>query len=132
MTDGAESTPEITAAAPTVAAAPRPAGFQPGNAGRPPGTPNKATTAAREAIAKFVDGNAPRLQQWLDQVAHGVMDPDPTAPPGRFLIKPNPERAFEMAMSVVEYHVPKLARTELTGEGGGPVIVQSTPMDEGL
>jgi len=30
--------------------------------GRQAGTPNKATLAAREAIAAFVDGNADRLQ----------------------------------------------------------------------
>jgi hypothetical protein len=32
------------------------------------GSPNKATAAAREAIARFVDGNADRLQGWLDEI----------------------------------------------------------------
>jgi len=70
------------------------------------GKPNKATQAAREAIAQFVDNNAHRLEQWLDQVA-----------------QENPEKAFYMFQSVVEYHVPKLARTEqqITGADGGPV-----------
>jgi hypothetical protein len=82
--------------------------------GRPVGTPNKATTEARQAIAAFVDGNAHRLTGWLDAVANG----DPAND-----IKPNPAKAFEMFQSVVEYHIPKLARSELTGAGGGPVEV---------
>lgn len=82
---------------------------------RPKGTPNKATQAAREAIAAFVDGNAGRLQGWLDQVANGVQGDD-----GKWVVKPDPQRAFEMFQSVVEYHVPKLARTEVTGADGGP------------
>ena len=70
------------------------------------GRPNKSTQAAREAIAAFVDGNAHRLTGWLDQVA-----------------LENPEKAFHLFQSVVEYHVPKLARTESTvsGPDGGPV-----------
>jgi hypothetical protein len=37
--------------------------------GRPKGSPNKSTAAAREAIAQFVDGNAHKMQEWLEQVA---------------------------------------------------------------
>ena len=36
--------------------------------GRPKGVPNKSTALAREAIAKFVDGNSDRLQEWLDAI----------------------------------------------------------------
>ena len=63
--------------------------------GRPPGSPNKATSKAREAIASFVDGNAHRLSSWLDAIA-----------------AENPRAAFDCFMSVVEYHIPKLARNE--------------------
>lgn len=93
------------------------------NLGRPKGSPNKATQDARQAIAAFVEGNAHRLTGWLDQVANGVPEAD---------IKPNPEKAFQMFQSVVEYHVPKLARTELTGKDGGPVVVAASPLDERL
>jgi hypothetical protein len=79
--------------------------------GRPSGVPNKVTQEARQAIASFVDGNAHRLAEWLDAVAEG----DPTND-----IKPNPAKAFELFQSVVEYHVPKLARSEVTGADGGP------------
>lgn len=85
------------------------------------GVPNKATQGAREAIALFVDGNAHRLTGWLDQVAKGTHNG-----------KPDPAKAFDMFQSVVEYHIPKLARTEVTGKGGGPVVVALTPLDERL
>lgn len=77
--------------------------------GRPKGIPNKQTIAAREAIAEFVDGNAHRLTGWLDQVA-----------------ETDPAKAFQMFQSVVEYHIPKLARTDttLTGADGGPVKIE--------
>lgn len=80
--------------------------------GRGPGTPNKATSDARQAIALFVDGNAHRLANWLDQVAEGMPEHD---------IKPNPAKAFELFQSVVEYHIPKLARTEISGDEGGAI-----------
>ena len=93
------------------------------NRGRPKGSPNKATQGAREAIAAFVDGNAHRLTEWLDKVAEGDPDAD---------IKPNPAKAFEMFQSVVEYHIPKLARTEVSGKDGGPVVLQLSNADAGL
>ena len=78
----------------------------PKTGGRAPGAPNKTTADARRAIAEFVDGNAHRLTEWLDAVA---VD--------------NPEKAFQLFQSVIEYHVPKLARTDTTvsGPNGGPV-----------
>lgn len=80
--------------------------------------PNKATAQAREAIAAFVDGNAHRLQTWLEQIAD-----DP---------KHGPAAAFDRFMDVVEYHIPKLARTEHTGENGGPVKIVASSHDENL
>lgn len=84
-------------------------------AGRPPqliggsrkGVPNKATQAAREAIGAFVDGNAHRLQGWLDRIA-----------------EKDPEKAFSLFQSVIEYHVPKLARSELVGKDGAAIQFQ--------
>lgn len=77
-------------------------------------------------MAQFVDGNAHRLQEWLDRIAEG--DPDHG-------VKPNPIKAAELFVSVIEYHVPKLNRTELTGGGGGPVEMVSridlVPMPDG-
>lgn len=72
--------------------------------GRPKGLPNKATAKAREAIAAFVDGNAHRLEEWLDAIA-----------------AKDPKQAFDCFQSVIEYHIPKLARTEGTQEHKGEV-----------
>lgn len=73
-------------------------GYREGS-GRPAGSPNKATSQAREAIALFVDNNAHRLQNWLDQIAEA-----------------NPEKAFNLFQSVIEYHIPKLARHDVQAD----------------
>ena len=72
--------------------------------GRPKGLPNKSTANAREAITRFVDGNADRLQEWLDQIA----------------VQDGPQAAFKCFSDLLEYHIPKLARSEHTGPDGGP------------
>jgi hypothetical protein len=69
--------------------------------------PGKATLKAREAIAKLVDGNTHRLEGWLDEIAADE--------------KQGPAVAFKLLMDVMEYHVPKLARHELTGKDGAPM-----------
>ncbi len=84
--------------------------------GRPPGVKNKSTLIAREAIARFVDGNAEKLQEWLDEIAE----------------KEGALAAFRCFTDVVEYHVPKLQRTELTGKDGGAIEVKAQPQDERL
>jgi hypothetical protein len=94
--------------------------------GRPPGTPNKATADARQAIAQFVDGNAHRLTEWLDKVADGVKvtkKDDAGNDYEEFVVPPNPAKAFDMFQSVVEYHIPKLARTEVAGDKNNPLEV---------
>jgi len=86
--------------------------------GRPKGSPNKSTAMAREAIAQFVEGNAHKMQEWLEQVAIGVKNNE-----DKFIVLPNPEKAFGMLQSVMEYHLPKLARTEHSGDEEQPVKV---------
>lgn len=94
-----------------------------GGPGRPRGLPNKATADARKAIASFVDANASRLQEWLDSIANGKPE---DVEKGFKPIQPDPEKAFQLLQSVLEYHVPKLARTEHTGEGGGAMKAEVT------
>ena len=79
------------------------------------GVPNKTTVEARQAIATFVNGNAGRLQDWLDKVADGVIVD------GDYVVPPNPEKAFALFQSVIEYHVPKLGRTIVAGDPDLPV-----------
>jgi hypothetical protein len=57
-----------------------------------------------------VDGNADRLQGWLDEI-HA---------------EKGAQAAFDCFTSLVEYHVPKLARTELTGKDGESLVVEIT------
>jgi hypothetical protein len=95
--------------------------------GRVAGTPNKATNDARQAIASFVDGNAHRLTEWLDQVANGVKVLEMTEdgePLEKYVVPPNPAKAFDMFQSVVEYHIPKLARMEHSGSDTNPVVIE--------
>lgn len=92
----------------------RPKG-QPKLGGRQKGTPNKATVKAREAITDLLNGNAHRVEGWLDAIA----DTDPKA-------------AIAAFTALLEFGVPKLARTEITGKDGGPVVVQASPEDERL
>lgn len=66
------------------------------------GVPNKSTANAREAIARFVDGNSERLQGWLDKIAADE--------------KQGPKAAMACFLEMLEYHVPKLARIEHAGE----------------
>lgn len=84
--------------------------------GRAKGVPNKATANAREAIATFVDGNAHRLQGWLDAIAESD----------------GPKAALACFSDLLEYHVPKLARTEITGPDGGAIQIIMPPQDEAL
>ncbi len=86
--------------------------FSPGDprAGRPRGVPSKATRDVRAAIARFAEGNVDKLQGWLDRAAAR-----------------DPAKAAELFVRVLEYHIPKLARTDLTGialAGTAPVIIR--------
>lgn len=96
--------------------------------GRTAGTPNKATAEARQAIALFVDQNAHRLTGWLDQVAEGVkkpvMDDQGEVVGEEYVVPPNPAKAFDMFQSVVEYHIPKLARQEHVGNDDKPLVIE--------
>jgi hypothetical protein len=94
--------------------------FEPGHKlyGSRKGKPNRIKRDAREAIARFVDRNAGKLQRWLDAVADGLREadqpgPDGTMVPGKWIVPPNPEKAFVLFQSVIEYHVPKLSRREI-------------------
>jgi hypothetical protein len=77
--------------------------------GRKKGVPNKATADVRAAIARFAEGNVEKLQSWLERVA-----------------KKDPARAADIYLRVLEYHVPRLARTEHTGEIGvrGKLVIE--------
>jgi hypothetical protein len=69
--------------------------------GRRKGVPNRVTSDARAAIAAFAGANASNLGKWLAEVQ-------------------DPARRIDLYLRVLEYHIPKIARTEVTGVNGGP------------
>ena len=69
--------------------------------GRPKGVPNKSTAIVREAIANLLERNAPNMDRWLNEVA-----------------QEDPYKALDLMNKLSEYHIPKLARTEVTGKDG--------------
>ena len=76
-------------------------GTRPPNAGkgRPKGSTNRTTRDVREAVSALVQGNNDNLEKWLQRIA-----------------KSDPSRAFDLILKLMEYHIPKLARTELAIE----------------
>lgn len=77
--------------------------------GRKKGTPNKATAQARELIGQLVDANMGRVQRALNR-----------------LEKRDPEAFLSAFLRLVEFHVPKLARAELSGPDGRDLTFRST------
>jgi hypothetical protein len=84
--------------------------------GRVAGTPNKATQEAREAIKALLDNNLPFIQSWLISTAEGIYDDQA----GKFIVQPNPAKACEIVQNLMEFSVPKLARTEVVGDEKAP------------
>jgi hypothetical protein len=78
--------------------------------GRSAGTPNKATVDVRAAIAIFAQENVERMSGWLNDID-------------------DPAKRLDLYLRALEYHVPKLGRTEHTGEGGGDIVVRLSPTD---
>jgi hypothetical protein len=79
------------------------------------GKPNKSTQYVREAIALIAQRNVGNFEIWLGQVA--------TEDPGK---------AAELFLKAIEYHIPKLARSEITGKDGGGIVIQINNEDSNL
>ena len=72
--------------------------------GRRKGTPNKAAKDVREAISLIAQGKIDAFESWLAEIE-------------------DPAKRCDIFLRVIEYHVPKLARTELTGKDGEPIVI---------
>jgi len=87
--------------------------------GKKKGSTNKSTTLAREAIASFVDNNSNRFERLLDKIENGVQDDC-----GEWIERPDSKAAFDAITKVMEYHIPKLARTETNLTGDVKTIIE--------
>lgn len=77
--------------------------------GRKAGVGNKTTVDVRNAIALIAQDNAGNFAQWLGEVA-----------------LEDPGKAADLYLKAIEYHIPKLARSEVSGPDGGPQVVEAT------
>ena len=71
--------------------------------GRTKGTPNKSTAEVREAIAAFASANVAQMGKWLNAID-------------------DPGKKLDLFLRAIEYHVPKLARTEVAGDPNAPLL----------
>ena len=79
---------------------------------RPKGALNVSTEQVRRAISELLTLSAPKMIAWLQTVAEGDEDKG---------IKADPGKAVDLILKAAEYHIPKLARTEMSGPDGGAV-----------
>ena len=73
-------------------------------AGRKPGVPNKSTTELKQAITAFTSRNADKIDEWLNSID-------------------DPAKRLDLYFKALEYTMPKLARTELSGDKENPIQV---------
>lgn len=79
---------------------------KPGRSGRPAGSVAETTRLVREAVARFAQENVGNMGEWLKQIE-------------------DPAKRLDLFLRALEYHIPKVQRTELTGAGGGAIQVQA-------
>jgi len=75
--------------------------------GRQQGAENKFDSKARAAIAAIADGMALEFVEWVRKVA-----------------AEKPKEAAEIWLKAIEYHIPKLARTEVKNADDQPFKVE--------
>ena len=105
-------------------------------AGRPRGVPNSVTTRARNIFADTWYKLTPEIEDWIRRAAEGeagelvkVIDGVPTvvldAVGNPVMVRKgaDPLGAADLLVRMAEYHVPKLARHEVTGADGGALQV---------
>lgn len=69
--------------------------------GRVKGSVNKASADVKAAIAAFTSANVDKLDEWLNSID-------------------DPHKRLDLYFKALEYTMPKLARTELTGDKEAP------------
>lgn len=83
--------------------------------GRAKGTPNKMTADIRTTIKLLSERNVQGFEALIDRVA-----------------KKDPARAMDLHLKVLEFNIPKLQRTEMTGLDGAALTVELSDKDSKL
>lgn len=101
-------------------------GFKTG--GRAKGTPNKTTGRIREAFQMLIEGEIEELRTALHEVRYGIeIEKQVPSPDGKGTVtvvgrlNADPKGYLDTIGKLAEFCAPKLARSEHTGEDGGPV-----------
>lgn len=81
--------------------------------------PGKATIEFKMTVQRLLDDNRDNVAIWLKNVAEGVGE-----------AKPDPGKALDLLAKLAEFAAPKLGRIEHTGDGGGPVQIVASAVDE--
>jgi len=77
---------------------------KPPGSGRKPGQLNSTTKDVREAIAAFAQANVDNMTSWLNQIT-------------------DPSKKMDLFLRAIEYHIPKLQRSEMVGDPNAPLQV---------
>lgn len=75
------------------------------------GVPNKSTADVRAAIAKLAENNVHRLEGWLTRIG-----------------RKDPGRAADIFLRMLEYHIPKLTRTEIVKPQPNGRVIDSSQL----
>lgn len=75
--------------------------------GRAPGVPNKHTAQVRQCLAELANNLAPKVEGWIEEVAED-----------------DKYKAVQLYTRIIEYHIPKLSRQEVTGVDGEQLSIQ--------
>jgi len=77
--------------------------------GRQKGTSNKITSELRDTIQGILNTNIEKFPEWIAELA-----------------LTDPAKAIDANMKLMEYILPKLTRTEISGVNGDPIEVDLT------
>ena len=67
-------------------------------------------------MTRLLEDNAENVSKWLTEVAEGCEEKE---------LKADPKAALTLLSQMAAYATPKLNRTEVTGQDGGPVDIQA-------
>lgn len=89
--------------------------------------PKERQRKTRETVLDLLDQYSGNFSTWLDEIANGK-----TNEQGGILTRPDPLTAAKLYLELLEFGVPKLARTEVAGEGGQALTIIVSPIDKKL